>query len=90
MGRNWNSSGIRTVQTAIQSPSDTVIAELRFVGEEFYPNQVYVRKRDRSRYEAVQSLDLTVSSESAGVSLFPTLYAIPSTRRGDGLQGGEK
>jgi|HubBroStandDraft_1064217.scaffolds.fasta_scaffold96539_1 hypothetical protein len=32
-------------------PSETVIAELRSIGEQFLPNQLYIRKKDSPKYE---------------------------------------
>ncbi len=32
-------------------PSETVIAELRSIGEQFFPNQLYFRKKD-SRFDS--------------------------------------
>ena len=49
-------------------PSETVIAELRSIGAQFFPNQVYVRKKDSLKYEPRGS-DQMVSSESAVSSL---------------------
>jgi len=49
--------------------SETVIAELRSIGEQFSPNQIYVRKKDSPRYEPIKTLQPMVSSESAVTSL---------------------
>ena len=50
-------------------PSETVIAELRSIGEQFSPNQVYFRKKDSPRYEPIKEFEQMVSSESAVTSL---------------------
>jgi len=49
--------------------SEAVIAELRSIGEQFSPNQIYVRKKDSPRYEPIKTLQPMVSSESAITSL---------------------
>jgi hypothetical protein len=50
-------------------PSENVIAELRSIGEHFFPNQTYIRKKDSLRYEPIKSSERMVSSESAVTSL---------------------
>jgi hypothetical protein len=50
-------------------PSETIIAELRSIGERFLPNQVHIRKKDSPKYEPIISLEQMVSSESAVTSL---------------------
>src|SRR5258705_13880093 len=50
-------------------PSENVIAELRSIGEHFFPNQIYIRKKDSLRYEPIKSSERMVSSESAVTSL---------------------
>jgi hypothetical protein len=50
-------------------PSETVIAELRSIGEQFFPNQLYIRKKDSPKYEPIKSFEQMVSSESAVTSL---------------------
>ncbi len=50
-------------------PSETVIAELRSIGEQFFPNQLYFRKKDSPRYEPIKGFEQMVSSESAVTSL---------------------
>jgi hypothetical protein len=49
-------------------PSETVIAELRSIGEQFVPNQLYIRKRDSPKYEPIKDYEQMVSSESAVTS----------------------
>jgi hypothetical protein len=50
-------------------PSETVIAELRSIGEQFFPNQLYIRKKDSPKYEPIKNFEQMVSSESAVTSL---------------------
>ena len=38
-------------------PSETVIAELRSIGEQFFPNQLYIRKKDSSKYEPIKHFE---------------------------------
>jgi hypothetical protein len=72
-------------------PSETVIAELRSIGEEFVPNQIYTRKKNSVKYEPVQGSDPMVSSESAISSLDrPLLFYLSNklTKKGSGFSGG--
>jgi len=49
--------------------SETVIAELRSIGEQFFPNQLYFRKKDSPKYEPIKDFEEMVSSESGVTSL---------------------
>jgi hypothetical protein len=49
--------------------SETVIAELRSIGEQFFPNQIYIRRKDSLQYEPIRAFQQMVSSESAVTSL---------------------
>ena len=49
--------------------SETVIAELRSTGEQFLPNQIFVRDKDAAKYQRVTDSDLMTSSESAVTAL---------------------
>jgi hypothetical protein len=49
--------------------SETVIIELRSIGEQFFPNQLYIRQKDAPKYEPVRGLEPMVSSESPVTSL---------------------
>ena len=71
-------------------PSETVIVELRAIGEEFFPNQVYIRKKDFPRYEPIKNLEKMVSSESAVTSLErPALFYLSNklTKMDEGFSG---
>jgi|SRR5215831_10220170 len=71
-------------------PSQTIIAELRSVGEQFFPNQVYIRKQDSPKYEPIKDLDPMVSSESAVTSLGrPLLFYLSNelTKSENGFSG---
>ncbi|MFZ0784868.1 MAG: hypothetical protein WBC67_11675 [Candidatus Acidiferrales bacterium] len=61
-------------------PSETVIAELRSIGERFLPNQLYIRKRDSPRYEPIKGFEPMVSAESAVTSLGRPLLFYLSNR----------
>jgi len=50
-------------------PSETVIVELSSIGEEFFPNQIYIRKKDSPKYGPIKNLEKMVSAESAVTSL---------------------
>jgi len=50
-------------------PSETVVVELRSIGEQFFPNQLRIRKKDSLKYEPIRAVDQMVSSESAVTSL---------------------
>lgn len=50
-------------------PSETVIVELRSVGEEFLPNRIYIRHKDFAKYELIQVPEPMVSHESVLTSL---------------------
>ena len=67
-------------------PSETVIAELRSIGEQFLPNQLYIRQKDAPRYEPVNALEPMVSSESPVTSLQRPLLFYLSNRvtKGEG------
>jgi hypothetical protein len=60
--------------------SETVIAELRSIGEEFFPNQLYIRKQDSPKYEPIKSVERMVSSESGVTSLGRPLLFYLSNR----------
>jgi hypothetical protein len=71
-------------------PSEMVIAELRSIGEEFLPNQLYIRKKDSPKYEPVQGSDPMISSESAVSPLDrPLLFYLSNklTKRDRGFSG---
>lgn len=61
-------------------PSETVIVELRSIGEEFFPNQLYFRKKDSPKYEPIKGVEQMVSSESAVTSLERPLLFYLSNR----------
>jgi hypothetical protein len=72
------------------SPSETVIAELRSIGEQFLPNQLYIRKRDSPKYEPIKSSEQMFSTESAVTSLGrPLLFYLSNkmTKRGESFGG---
>jgi len=50
-------------------PSETLIAELRSIGEQFSPNQLYIRQKDATKYEPLKGFEPMVSSESPVTSL---------------------
>jgi hypothetical protein len=71
-------------------PSDTVIAELRSIGDQFFPNQLYIRKKDSPKYEPITRSDRMVSSESVVTSLErPFLFYLSygMTKSDAGLRG---
>lgn len=71
-------------------PSETVIAELRSIGAQFFPNQVYVRKKDSLKYEPIGGSDQMVSSESAVSSLErPLIFYLSNklTKKDKGFSG---
>jgi hypothetical protein len=71
-------------------PSETVIAELRSIGEQFFPNQTYIRKKDSPKYEPIKTSEQMVSSESVVTSLErPLLFYLSNklTKRDQGFSG---
>lgn len=72
-------------------PSETVIIELRSIGEQFFPNQLYTRQKDALKYEPVKGLEPMVSSESPVTSLGrPLLFYLSNTltkREDEGFNG---
>jgi hypothetical protein len=61
-------------------PSETVIAELQPIGEQFFTNQLYIRKKDSPKYEPIKDFEQMVSSESAVTSLGrPLLFYLSNT-----------
>lgn len=50
-------------------PAETVIAELRSVGEEFLPNRIYTRHKDSAKYELLGEPDALISYESVATAL---------------------
>jgi hypothetical protein len=71
-------------------PSDTVIAELRPIGDQFLANQLYIRKKDSPKDEPTTASDRTVSCESAVTSLErPLLFYLSNrmTKRDTGFSG---
>jgi hypothetical protein len=50
-------------------PSDTLIAELQSIGEQFFPNQICIRRNNSPKYEPIKALEPMVSSESVVTSL---------------------
>ena len=70
--------------------SETVIAELRSIGEQFFPNQLYMRKKDSLKYEPIKALEPMVSSESAVTALGrPLLFYLSNrlTKTEEGFSG---
>src|ERR1700722_7810464 len=61
-------------------PSETVIAELRSIGELFFPNRIYVRKKGSLKYEPIKGTGQMVSCESAVSSLERPLLFYLSNR----------
>lgn len=73
-------------------PSETVIIELRSIGEQFFPNQLYIRQKDAPKYEPVKALEPMVSSESPVTSLGrPMLFYLSNrlAKREGGVFNGE-
>jgi hypothetical protein len=72
-------------------PSETVIAELRSIGEQFFPNQLYIRKKDSPKYEPIKDFEQMVSSESAVTSLARPLlfYLSNKLTKKDGVFSGD-
>jgi len=71
-------------------PSETVIAELRSIGEQFFPNQLCIRKKDSPKYEPIKDFAQMVSSESAVTSLGrPLLFYLSNklTKKNEGFSG---
>jgi hypothetical protein len=71
-------------------PSETVIAELRSIGEQFFPNQLYIRKKDSAQYEPIKNFEQMVSSESAVTSLErPLLFYLSNKlmKKDEGFNG---
>ena len=71
-------------------PSDTLIAELRSIAEEFFPNQLYIRKKDSPKYEPIKDFEQMVSLESAVTSLGrPLLFYLSNklTKEDEGFSG---
>jgi hypothetical protein len=69
---------------------ETVIAELQSSGEQFFPNQIYIRKKESPKYEPIGGIDQMVSSESAVSSLGrPLLFYLSNkvTKRDNGFGG---
>jgi hypothetical protein len=65
-------------------PSETVIAQLRSIGDEFFADRLVVRKKNAEKYAPVAGSDLMVSSESGVTSLDrPLLFYLSNklTRR---------
>lgn len=70
--------------------SETVIAELRSIGEEHFPNRLCIRKKDSRKYEPIKDFEQMVSSESAVTSLGrPFLFYLSNkwTKRDKGCSG---
>ena len=70
--------------------SETVIAELRSIGERSFPNRIYTRKKDSPRYEPIQEFEQRVSCESAVTPLErPLLFylSIRWTKHDEGFGG---
>ena len=71
-------------------PSETVIAELQSIGEQFLPKQLYIRKKDSPKYEPIKDFEQMVSSESAVTSLgCPLLFYLSNrlTKEDEGFSG---
>jgi len=49
-------------------PSESVIVELRSIGNEFSPNRTYIRKKEAPKYEPIKSFEPMVSCESVVTS----------------------
>lgn len=70
--------------------SETVIAELRSIGEQFFPNRLYIRKKDSLKYEPIKDFEQLASSESAVTPLgLPLLFYLSNklTKRDEGFTG---
>jgi hypothetical protein len=62
--------------------SETVIVELRSIGEQFFPNRAYIRRKDSIRYEPLKDVEQMVSSESIVTSLgHPLLFYLSNRFR---------
>jgi hypothetical protein len=46
------------------APSETIIIELRSIGNEFSPNRIYIRRKDDPKYEPIKSFEPMDSYES--------------------------
>lgn len=70
--------------------SETVIAELRSIGEEHFPHRICIRKKDSPKYEPIKDFEQMLSSESAVTSLArPLLFYLSNkwTKRETGFSG---
>ena len=90
----WNEIGIPDgfgpYRLLYNPPSETVIIELRPIGENFLPNQLFFRKKDVQRYEPVNHADSMTSTESVVTSLErPLLFYLSNklTKRDRGYAG---
>jgi hypothetical protein len=61
-------------------PSETVIVELRSIGEQFVPNQTFIRKKDSPKYEPIRLSDPMLSSEATVTALERPLLFYLSTK----------
>lgn len=71
-------------------PSETVIVELRSIGEEFLPSQLHIRRKDSPKYEPIKAFEQMVSSESAVTALGrPLLFYLSNklTKMDEGFSG---
>lgn len=50
------------------APSETIIIEVRSIGNEFSPNRIYMRKKDGPKYEPIKSFEPMDSCESVVTS----------------------
>jgi hypothetical protein len=72
MSTEWKEIGIPEgygpYRLLYNAPSETVIIELRSIGNEFSPNRIYMRKKDDPKYEPIKSIEPMDSCESAVTS----------------------
>lgn len=61
-------------------PSEIIISELRSIGEQFFPNQLFIRKKDSPKYERIKDSEKMVSCEAAVTSLGRPLLFYLSNR----------
>jgi hypothetical protein len=71
-------------------PTGIVVAELRSIGDQFLPNQTYIRQKDSPRYEPLRDIEPMLSCESVVTSLrAPMLFYLSNkfTKREGGYSG---
>lgn len=82
--------GVGPYRLLYNPSSETVIAEVRSIGEQFFPNQLCIRKQDSLKYQPIKSFGQMVSSESGVTSLGrPLLFYLSNklTKRDKGYSG---